>query len=128
MIRGTRRNGPLPTVELVERYRAGAALDDLAILYKCSPPRVRRILVAAGVEIRPSGRRPTGVGPEACDNGFRAVRVPVDDLVGRYRAGAALDDLAILYKCSPPRVRRILRAAGVELRPRARRATASDKP
>jgi hypothetical protein len=41
--------------ELAQRYRDGASLDDLAILYDCDASRIRRVLVAHGVEIRPRG-------------------------------------------------------------------------
>ena len=41
--------------ELARRYRDGASLDDLGVLCGCSGKRIRRILVAQGVEIRPRG-------------------------------------------------------------------------
>jgi hypothetical protein len=41
--------------ELALRYRDGASLDDLGILCGCSSKRIRRILAAQGVEIRPRG-------------------------------------------------------------------------
>ena len=41
--------------ELVQRYLDGASLDDLGVLCGCSGKRIRRILVAQGVEIRPRG-------------------------------------------------------------------------
>jgi DNA-directed RNA polymerase specialized sigma24 family protein len=48
---------------VVERYQAGASLEDLAILCRCSASKVRSLLVKAGVEIRPKGRRITISGP-----------------------------------------------------------------
>ena len=54
--RGT-ANLPLSAEELAERYSAGASLDDLAILCQCGPFKIRRILIEAGVEIRPRGGR-----------------------------------------------------------------------
>jgi hypothetical protein len=41
--------------ELAQRYRDGASLDDLGVLCDCTAVRIRRILVAQGVEIRPQG-------------------------------------------------------------------------
>jgi hypothetical protein len=41
--------------ELARRYRDGASLDDLGVLCGCSGKRIRRVLVAQGVEIRPRG-------------------------------------------------------------------------
>jgi hypothetical protein len=41
--------------ELARRYRDGASLDDLGVLCGCSGKRIRRILAAQGVEIRPRG-------------------------------------------------------------------------
>jgi len=49
--------------ELARRYRAGASLNDLGVLCRCSAWRVRAILVALGVEIRPRGGHPGGNGP-----------------------------------------------------------------
>jgi hypothetical protein len=41
--------------ELAQRYLDGASLDDLSVLCGCTATRIRRILVAQGVEIRPRG-------------------------------------------------------------------------
>jgi hypothetical protein len=41
--------------ELARRYLDGASLDDLGVLCGCTAVRIRRILVAHGVEIRPRG-------------------------------------------------------------------------
>ena len=49
--------------ELARRYRAGASLNDLGVLCQCSAWRVRAILVALGVEIRPRGGQSGGNGP-----------------------------------------------------------------
>jgi hypothetical protein len=43
--------------QMVERYAAGAAVDDLAILAGIGSAKVRKILVERGVTIRPSGYR-----------------------------------------------------------------------
>lgn len=42
--------------QMVERYAAGASLDDLGMLTGTSAYRVRKILVAHGVTIRPPCR------------------------------------------------------------------------
>ena len=41
--------------ELARRYLDGASLDDLGVLCGCTATRIRRILVAQGVNIRPQG-------------------------------------------------------------------------
>jgi hypothetical protein len=41
--------------ELVQHYRDGASLNDLAVMCDCGAGRIRRILIAHGVEIRPRG-------------------------------------------------------------------------
>ena len=41
--------------ELAQRYLDGASLDDLGVLCGCTATRIRRILVAQGVNIRPQG-------------------------------------------------------------------------
>jgi len=108
----------LPVAELAERYRSGATIDDLAALYPSYPYRNRRILVAAGVEIRPPGPPAGGLDRDPRARGPRTVSRSVEELAGRYRAGASLEDLAILCGCAANKVRRILTAAGVEIRPR----------
>ena len=116
-------SAPMPDEELAARYRAGASLNDLAARYKSYPHKVRRIVAAAGVEIRPPG--PTAARPDqdGRGRGVLAVRWSVEDLVERYRAGASLDDLAIQCKCASRKVRRILIAAGVMIRYRSGKAT-----
>jgi hypothetical protein len=47
--------------ELARRYRDGASLEDLGILCGCTGGRIRAILAALGVEIRPRGYNPSGV-------------------------------------------------------------------
>jgi hypothetical protein len=47
--------------ELARRYRDGASLDDLDVLCQCTGTRIRTILAALGVEIRPRGYNPRGV-------------------------------------------------------------------
>jgi hypothetical protein len=44
--------------ELARRYRDGASLEDLAILYQCGSKRVRAILTALDIDIRPRGGNP----------------------------------------------------------------------
>jgi uncharacterized protein (DUF433 family) len=109
----------LPVAELAERYRSGATIDDLAALYQSYPYRIRRTLVAAGVEIRPPGPSAGGLDRDPRGRGLRTVSRSVEELAGRYRAGASLEDLAILCGCAANKVRRILIAAGVEIRPRS---------
>jgi hypothetical protein len=41
--------------ELARRYRDGASLEDLAVLCQCGSKRIRAILAALDVEIRPRG-------------------------------------------------------------------------
>jgi hypothetical protein len=49
--------------ELARRYRDGASLDDLAVLCGCTGGRIRNILAALGVDIRPRGFNPGGNQP-----------------------------------------------------------------
>jgi hypothetical protein len=116
----------LPTIEeLAERYRAGASLDDLAVLCGDTPYRIRRALVAAGVAIRPPGPPPFTAAEDPRGRGICAIRRSLEDVVERYHAGASLEDLAILCRCSAGKVRSLLVKAGVELRPRGKRITIS---
>jgi uncharacterized protein (DUF433 family) len=111
--------------ELAERYRAGASLDDLANQYGGSPYRIRSTLVTAGVAIRPRGSLPPTAAEDPRGRGVLAIRRSVEEVVERYRAGASLDDLAVLCRCSAAKVRTLLVKAGVELRPRGKRITIS---
>jgi predicted nucleic acid-binding Zn ribbon protein len=115
-----------PIEELAERYRAGASLDDLAVLCEDTPYRIRSTLVAAGVAIRPRGSLPTNAFDDPQGRGALVIRRSIEDMVGRYRAGASLDDLAVLCRCSAAKVRTLLLKAGVELRPRGKRITMSN--
>jgi hypothetical protein len=49
--------------ELARRYRDGASLEDLGVLCGCTGTRIRTILAALGVEIRPRGFNPGGNRP-----------------------------------------------------------------
>jgi hypothetical protein len=63
MVRYLRRQPVRITVdaaELAQRYRDGASLDDLGILCGCTGTRIRHLLVAHGVEIRPRSYNPSG--------------------------------------------------------------------
>jgi hypothetical protein len=53
--RSPRRPVTITPAELARRYLDGASLDDLGVLCGCTATRIRRILVAQGVEIRPRG-------------------------------------------------------------------------
>jgi hypothetical protein len=116
----------LPVEELVERYRAGATLDDLATLCGDKPHRIRRTLVVAGVAIRPPGPQPFTPVEDPRGRGVCAIRRSLEDVVERYHAGASLEDLAILCRCSAGKVRSLLVKAGVELRPKGKRSTMSN--
>jgi len=117
----------LSVEELVERYQAGASLDDLAILCGCSSGRIRRILTAVRIEIRPRGVEPTPETPHPAPTPPRRRAGRLSDqaahdllrtgeLAGRYQAGASLEDLAIEYRCSPSKIRCLLFRAGVAIR------------
>jgi hypothetical protein len=49
--------------ELARRYRDGASLEDLGVLCDCTGTRIRTILTALGVDIRPRGFNPGGNRP-----------------------------------------------------------------
>ena len=49
--------------ELARRYRDGASLADLGVLCHCTGTRIRHVLAALGVEIRPRGSNPRGHRP-----------------------------------------------------------------
>jgi uncharacterized protein (DUF433 family) len=115
----------IPIEELAERYQDGATLAEIASLYtslgyRVSPEEVRRRLIAVGIQIRLNDR-PADAAPRLGRRGTANVPLSAEELAERYRAGASLDDLAILYRCSAPRIRRILARAGVEIQRRGGR-------
>lgn len=100
---------PLDTADLVERYRAGESLADLARSCHADLARIRTALVDAGVEIR---------GPGAANRASGKRRLDIDetDLVRRYAEGASVLALSKALGVSRRTITDRLTAAGVELR------------
>jgi hypothetical protein len=116
----------IPIAELAERYRAGATLDEMAALYrslqyKVNPDKIRRRLVAVGIQIRSADRSTAPTRPGLGRRGAANFPLSTEELAERYRAGTSLVDLAILCGCSSGKIHRILFEAGVEIRPRGGR-------
>lgn len=95
-----------PAQAVVDRYNAGETIDGIAAAVGRSTLWVRRRLVEADVTIRP-GKRP------------RVNRVPSEELVRRYLAGASISDLVKETNWSYGTVYRRLRECGVRFRPAA---------
>lgn len=115
----------IPIEELAEHYKTGATLAEIAALYSSlgytvSPDEIRRRLIAVGIQIRLIDR-PAKVAPRRGKRGTANLPLSTEEIVERYRAGASLDDLAILCQCGPSKIRRILIEAGVEIRLRGGR-------
>ncbi|EHR52393.1 hypothetical protein SacmaDRAFT_4200 [Saccharomonospora marina XMU15] len=69
----------LPPPGLTVRYEAGASLQSLARSYRMSVKTVRALLVSAGVQIRPPGRRKrTGHSSGTTANAARSHPAPAD--------------------------------------------------
>jgi hypothetical protein len=113
----------IPIEELAERYQDGATLVELAARYRAlrysvSSDEIRRMLVAVGIRIRSADRPSDAAGPRRALRGTANLPLSAGELAEHYRADASLDDLAILCRCSPARIRRDLAAAGIEIRSR----------
>jgi hypothetical protein len=111
----------IPIEELAERYQAGATLDEMAALYRSlqyrvDPDKIRRRLVAVGIQIRSADRSTDPTRPGLGRRGAANFPLSTEELAERYRAGASLVDLAILCGCSSGKIHRILFEAGVEIR------------
>ncbi|WP_410648885.1 helix-turn-helix domain-containing protein [Amycolatopsis sp. cmx-4-54] len=91
--------------ELVRRYNGGETIEGLAESCALSYRKVRTILLAAGVTLRPPKIQlpPTPPG-----------------LVNAYLAGRSIRQLAKIHGMGYNQIRRILLAEGVVLRPRGR--------
>lgn len=95
--------------EVIAGYEAGASVDELADRFGVSNSQIRRILIAAGVERRPTGRTP-------------ATKPDLEHLAAAYRAGESQLSLARLHEVNTKTVRRWLIEAGVDIDPLRRRS------
>jgi hypothetical protein len=112
----------IPIEELAERYQNGATLAEIATLYsslgyRISPDEIRRRLIGVSIQIRLIDR-PAKAALRRGRRGTANLPLSAGELAEHYRADASLDDLAILCRCSPARIRRDLAAAGIEIRSR----------
>ena len=96
---------------MVAGYEAGASVDELAARFEVSNSPIRRILNAAGVQMRPTGRAP-------------ATAPDVDQLAADYRAGETLLSLSRAHGWDPKTIKKWLVRAGVDVDPRRRRSRA----
>lgn len=101
-----RRLAPDEVTELVASYRNGADVMDMAKRYRVNRTTVMAHLRREGVP----PRHPGAVTPENID---RAVRL--------YEAGESAEFVAGELQVAPSTVRRVLKKAGVTMRPRGRR-------
>lgn len=93
---------------LIAGYESGASLAELAAPFGRNPSVIRRVLLKAGVQLRPTGRRPLAIGEEA-------------KIAREYVAGLTTIELGERYGVSRDTITRILRAQSVKLRPRGPR-------
>jgi hypothetical protein len=115
----------IPIEELAERYQDGATLVELAtryrsLGYRVNPEEIRRRLIGVRIQIRLIDR-PAKAALRRGRRGTANLPLSAEELAERYSAGASLDDLAILCRCGPFKIRRILIEAGIEIRLRGGR-------
>jgi hypothetical protein len=121
----------IPIEELAEQYQTGATLAEMAALYRSLgyrviPDEIGRRLIAVGIRIRLIDR-PSVAAFRRGRRGSAKFPLSTEELAERYRAGAALFDLALLCGCNSATIRRILFEAGVEIRPRGGRNGTPDQ-
>ena len=92
---------------IVARYSAGVGLRKLGIACHCDPERVRGVLVAAGVVIRPVGSNRSSTAP-----------LDINALVARYNEGESVSTLATSIGRGRNALRTAFAAADVPIRPR----------
>jgi uncharacterized protein (DUF433 family) len=115
----------IPIEELAEHYKTGATLAEIAaryqsLGYRVNPDEISRRLIGVGIQIRLTDR-PAKAALRRGKRGTANLPLSAEELAERYRAGASLDDLAILCRCSSSKIRHILAAAGVVIQPRGGR-------
>ncbi|WP_211114113.1 hypothetical protein, partial [Skermanella aerolata] len=115
----------IPIEELAERYQDGATLAEIAARYQLlgytvNPDEIRHRLIAVGIQIKLIDHT-ANVLLRRGKRGTANLPLSSEELAERYRAGASLDDLAILCRCSSSKIRRTLAAAGVVIQPRGGR-------
>lgn len=94
--------------EIVEAYRRGDTIPQLAERYHCSTESIRTALRLEGVEARRRGPRSPLEGRE-------------DEVATAYRAGATVRELAERFGADVRTIRKVLAARDVPMRPPGRR-------
>jgi DNA-binding CsgD family transcriptional regulator len=93
--------------EVVDAYKKGETIEQIAERYGCSIRPVRDVLKADGVAFRSVGRR-------------SAVRKREARIVQLYQSGSTLQEIADEYGATPRTVRKILVEHDVTIRPTGR--------
>jgi hypothetical protein len=99
--------GGLPS-RLAERYAAGATLDELAVEFRMPPTRCRRLLLEAGIALRP-------LTPPRPGHWFDPSAIPLErqrEIAEAYRAFPGYE-VAAAYGIALPWVQKIARLHGV---------------
>jgi Helix-turn-helix domain len=110
--------------QLERLYRSGASIRETASACGRSPKTVHRRLTAAGVPMRPPGGAAARQAPRA-----RLTPAQQDAVKDTYPAGGvSLHDLGTAYQVSGDTIGRVLRRAGIPVRPRGRTLAAAPAP
>jgi uncharacterized protein (DUF433 family) len=96
----------LDSIEIADRYRAGATTVELAEMYRCTPAAINRRLRNAGVALREAKRRTR----------YDADPAFVQSVAVSYREGRSTADIAKDLGIGRSSVMRILNKAGVSTR------------
>ena len=110
---GRIRDEVLPRIpELVEAYKAGESLQNLAYKNRVHITTMQGLLIEAGVRIRPAANG----GPWISGRVMKILDDHGDDIVASYCAGDSLERIGARYGISWSPVERFLMRRGVELR------------
>lgn len=90
------------TLEMIEAYRSGLSLAEVAALAGCAVPTARSMLVSAGVEIRKKG--PRTLGPDS----------RLGKILEMRDCGATGDEIGAALGITRERVRQIVLKAGLK--------------
>lgn len=96
----------LPTDEIVEKYKSGLTVKEIAVIYNCSFVPITQRLSEAGIKTKK-----------------QKLDFLMSEIMDEYLTGKSACEIAIIYDCSPPTILNRLRKNGIKIRPKGESQT-----